>query len=243
MEKKDFRKLKLFVDLGFEISLTEHNADTLEKFGESKNIIYDLIISNDIERIKAQPKHLLNTQNSNGYTPLHWAIICKRDAIIDYIISECTNHLAETKSGENCFSLAARHDNSHAFNKLMVILKNRPFHQPNDRGFNALLFSASRKNTAIMETCIVNSGASDLRTRNIYGANFFHWIFHGKNFSDSCKESMSKMIFKMICKKISKNEIKEMLKEENAIGYTPMTWLEHYDNQMTMKFIQGELYT
>ena len=33
VENNDFKKLKLFVDLGFEISLTEQNGDTLEKFG------------------------------------------------------------------------------------------------------------------------------------------------------------------------------------------------------------------
>ena len=136
MENKDFRKLKLFVDLGFEISLTENNGDTFEKFGEPKNIIYDLIISNDFNRIRAQPKNLLNTQNSNGYTPLHWAIVSKRDAITDYIISECTNHLSETISGDNCFSLAARYDNTYAFHKLMDVFKSRSFHHSNDRRKN-----------------------------------------------------------------------------------------------------------
>lgn len=223
MENKDFRKLKLFVDLGFEISLTENNGDTFEKFGEPQNIIYDLIISNDFDRIKAQPKNLLNTQNNNGYTPLHWAIVSKRDVITDYIIAECTNHLSETISGDNCFSLAARYDNTYAFHKLMDIFKSQPFHHTNDRGFNTLLFSASRKNTSILKTCIISSDAADLRIRNIYGANIFHWLFHGKNIPDHSKKLIIKMIFNLICKKISKTDIREMLKEENAIGYTPMT--------------------
>ena len=242
IENKDFRKLKLFVDLGFEISLTEQNGDSLSTFGEAKNIIYDLIISNDLERIKKHPKILLNTQNNTGYSPLHWAIISQRHEITDYIISECSNHLSETVSGENCFSLAARYDNTYAFNKLMSIFQNLSFNQSNDRGFNALLFAASRKNISILESCIENSASLNLRSRNIYGANLFHWLFHGQNFSDHIKKAASEFIFTLVCKKMSKNDIKRMLNEENEIGYTPMAWLKHYDNQLTLNFINGEVF-
>ena len=241
IKNKDFGNLRRFVDLGFEFSLTEFNSDTLTKFGDAENIIYNLIMSNDLEKIKRQPKKLLNVANNNGYTPLHWAIVANRNDIIDYIISECSNHLAETIFGENCFSLAARYDNTYAFEKLMALFHHRSVMLSNERGFNALIFAAACKNILILESIIKNSDKVMIRSHNNYDANFLHWLFHGKNCSDHNKALVIKTIFKLLHEKTSKHDIKKMLREANVIGYTPITWLEHYDNQETIKFLQ-EIY-
>lgn len=243
IENKNFDQLKLYVGLGFDISLTEQNKDSLEKFGTAENIVYKLIISNELKLIKKQPSKLLSTQNENGYTPLHWAIITQRNAITDYIVSECSNHLSETKTGENCFSLAARYDNAYAFNKLMDMFQCDAFTRINELGFNALLFAASRKNSEILERCLKNCEPKHLKVRNVYGDNFFHCLFHGRHYSDATKKSLAKIVSKIIDDLLSKTELTTMLQEKNELGYTPMAWLKHYDNRETLQFMENRFYS
>jgi len=238
IEKKEYRTLKLFVDLGFEISLTENNGDNLEKFGNAENIIYDSIISDDLELIKKQPKYLLNAENKKGYTPLHWAIIAQRNSITDYILCNSLNHAIETETRENAFSLAARYDNEYAFSRLIKVIKKPLIYNKNERGFNSLLFACARKNLGIIKECINHSTEQDLRALNMYGANFLHWLVHGKDVSDEIKKNMMNSVLKLIDKKIEKKDIKIMLQEKNAIDYSPLSWLEHYHNHRTYKLVQ-----
>lgn len=119
IEKKNYKDLRLYVDLGFELTLTALNGDCFEKFGDASNILYKALILNNIELIRKQKRKLWNVQNNQGYTPLHWAIVCHRNNVIDFILEESTNIFVETLSGENCLTLASRYNNTVAFAKIL----------------------------------------------------------------------------------------------------------------------------
>ncbi len=223
------------------LQLTEQNGDDFEKFGDCKNIIYDLIIKDNLKYIKKKSRTLLNQENNQGYTPLHWAIITHRHEIFDYIISDNMQNLfAENFFGDNCFSLASRFNNTYAFGKLIQKFpKTNYINIPNQRGFNSLIFAAANKNTEIINFILKISSLDNLRMKNIYDANFLHWLFHGKDIPDINKFNYTKKLLKLIKHKIPSKDLNTMLFEKNAIEYTPISWLEHYNNLLTLKYIQG----
>lgn len=82
----------------------------------------------------------------------------------------------------------------------------------------------------------------NLFSSNIYGANFLHWLFHGMDVRDQDKNLLLKNIFNSMLRKINREGIKSLLGRRNSIGYTPIDWLEHYDNQQTLNFIRDSVY-
>jgi hypothetical protein len=234
---KDFHKLKLYIELGFEVSLTIQNGDSLEKFGTATGHAFNLVIDDRLKNIQRLRTQSLITPNDNGYTPLHWAIISHRNEIFNYLLEMVGDVSSDTSTGENSLTLAARYNNTFAFKKLLETQGSQNLFKFNERGFNALIFAAANKNTEIMQLCLEHASLGFIRESNNYGANFLHWFFHGQNIPDAKKKEIISSIMKCFLLYINKSELMAMLQERNGIDYTPLNWLEYYNCSSSLDFI------
>lgn len=235
--QKNFQKLKLYIELGFEVSLTQQNGDSVEKFGTADHHVFNLVINDSLKSIKRLRAQSLNVVNGKGYSPLHWAIISHRNDIFDYLLDMGCGVSAITATGENCFTLAARYNNTHAFKRLLQKYGTRYLLHTNERGFNALIFAAANKNREIMQYCLESAPLYYIRANNNYGANFLHWFFHGQTFPDCEKKMMISTVLKYFLTHLSKHQLQAILNERNGIDYTPINWLEYYKCTNTLDLI------
>ena len=205
VKAKDFHKLKLYIELGFEISLTQQNGDCLEKFGSAENHAFDLVINNNINGIKRLRSKSLEVINDTGYTPLHWAIVAQRNDIFEYLLDFDFAMDQRTATGENYFTLASRYNNTLAFKRLLQKYGTKHLFNTNERGFNALIFAAAKKNKEIMQHCLQLASVYFVRDRNNYGANFLHWLFHGEAVPDNKKKILIHNVLKSFLIHFNKN--------------------------------------
>ena len=244
INKKKYGRLKLYVNLGFDLTLTDINGDYVSKYGDITNLAFKAVIDNNLEKLKLLPLNMVNSVNNNNYTPLHWAIITHRNNIAKYII-ENGNILSfdqVTFTGDNCFSLAARYNNAEI---LLFLLEKNPLNEikifkKNNKGFNALHFSCALKNIEIIVPLLSVASISNFMEKNIYGANILHWLVHGAKRTDAEKLDLIKITIDSLHKhKNHKGLVKSLILDKNALGFTPLNWLELYDQEQSYNYLKN----
>src|SRR3990167_6334016 len=112
IDRKDYSKLKLYVSLGYDLSLTDVNCDFVSKFGNSDHYAFKLLLSNSIDVLKKMKPKYLDIKNDKGYSLLHWAIIFHQNQIIKHLIEADVDIESITNTKETAISLAARFNNT-----------------------------------------------------------------------------------------------------------------------------------
>ncbi len=240
IDKKEFSKLKLYISLGYDLSLTDVNHDFVSKFGNATHSAFEAIIANDIYNLKKIKSHRLNVKNNNGYSLLHWAIITHNHAATYYLIEAGIDIESVTNTHDTAISIACRFNNTKAFVYLL-----RKYPQKNKRylalqnqiGFTPLHFACANKNIQMI-TIILNICSSSLIVeRNIYDATSLHWLVHGRNISDQFKLKLLNNYYEAIYRNHSNKLINDMLEVKNALGLTPIDWLDMYTHSKSQQFL------
>ncbi len=233
IEDADYKKIKLYVDLGFELTLTDLNGDYCYKFGNYNNKIFDYVMNNNLDKLKQLNLKRINDITKSGYSILHLAIILHKNDIVKYLLENNASIEATNIYKENAFTLAARFNNNQAMQLLLEKTQNQKIvFKNNFRDFNVLLFAACNKNFEMIAQLIPYATQEILWQRNIFGANCLHWLVHGTKLNDNRKLLLIKQFIAIASNNVDSPQglINGLLNHVNAIGYSPLNWLEKYNN-------------
>lgn len=244
IDRKDYFKLKLYISLGYDLSLTDVNCDFVSKFGSPDHPAFEAVISNNIQALRKIKPNFINIKNNKGYSLLHWAIISHNYEAVHYLVELGIDIESVANTKDSVISLATRFNNTKAFFYLMSKYpkKNKQYlAYQNEKGFTSLHFACANKNVKIIKL-ILNICSHDLvAERNLYNATSLHWLVHGRKIPDQSKLKLVRVFCETVRRNYSGKLITDMLKTKNALGLTPLDWLDIYQHSKCQQFLARRL--
>ena len=101
-------------------------------------------------------------------------------------------------------------------------------------------FACANKNSDLIKMLLQMSPRQFALKRNIYGATPLHWLVHGVNIPDDRKLKLVKTFRTVYEKQHGIESYKDMLRQENALGLTPLDWLEIYKQTKSYLFLKED---
>jgi len=234
IDESEYRKLEIYIKVGFEFNLFDINGDKINDFGSGESSLFRSALFGDIKTIK-QFNHV-NIVNNNGYSPLSWAVINNQELAFNVLVDKGAKLNLLNDKDENILHLACKYK---SYDILKILIKKLPYNlclAKNYRGFTPFLFLCANGCTEYVETLTDRLDVDCLMEKNIFNASALHWLsYHCKK--DYCSK-FNYLILKIISKiKSSGRDINSLL-EKNAINFNPLDWLERNNSFQTANIIK-----
>ncbi|WP_203368758.1 ankyrin repeat domain-containing protein [Cysteiniphilum marinum] len=229
IDNKEYGHLLIYLKCGFNYSLFHVNGDDLKSFGDEQSPLFSTSLFGNCSSLDKYKQ--VNTINNKGYSPLSWAVLNNQLSTVIALLEKGADISIRNYKNENLLHIACKFQSYDVLIYLLRILPKGMLLEKNSRGFTPFLLACGSGNIRIIRYLMGILDVNSLLQINIYNASSLHWLAY------HCKDDdiqYINLIADLIKLTQHRKDFNKML-DENAVGFTPVDWLDKNKSYLTIE--------